>query len=211
MLVLLLNGVFGQTPKSLTKDTYYPISKQICEYPRQTGKLNIERNDSLRLTKYKTDSTEMIMYSSHFVGFVTDLDSISQANQIYMQLDSLITQLFINGLLTSDLLIKSFCVESKYIDCKGDTLDWTNHIETKSVKILFIHKQKLPAQYMVKDINKIVAYEIWVTFDPYEDGWGAFPMFDLILESDIEYSDSNFIEYLKNAKIKCLRYTGIQI
>ena len=211
ILILVISGVFGQNQKLPPKDTYYSISKQICEYPRQLGKLNIERNDSLRLTKYKSDSTEMIMYSSHFAGFLTDWDSTSQANQIYIQLDTLITQLFKNGLLTSDLLIKSYCIESKYIDYKGDTLDWTNHLDTKSVKILNIQKKKLPKQYKFKDKKKIVAFEIWVTFNPNEDGWGAFPMFDLILKSDMEYSDLDFKEYFKNADIKCLRYTATQI
>jgi len=207
----MISGVFGQTQKLPPKDTYYPISKQICVYPRQTGRLDIQKSDSLSFTKYKTDNTEMILYASHFAVFLTDWDSLREAKQIYIQLDSLISRLFKNGLLTSDLLIKSYCIESKYIDYKGDTLDWTNKLDTKSVKILNIQKKKLPKQYKFKDKKKIVAYEIWVTFNECEDGWGAFPMFDLILKSDIKYSDSELKEFLKNAEIKCLKYTATQI
>jgi hypothetical protein len=203
--------VFSQTQKLISKDSYYPISRQICEYLKQTGKLEIERNDSLRYSRYRTDSSEMILYESNILGFLVDIDSINEANKIYLRLDSLVSLLFKNGLLTSDLIIKSFCTESKYIDYKGDTLDWTNHVQTKTVKILNIQKKRLPNYYKYKDKNKIVYYEIWVTFDEYEDGWGSFPMFDLVIKSDIKYSNSKIKEFLKSAKIKCLRYTATQI
>ena len=211
ILILVASGVLGQNHKFPPKGTYYPISKQICEYQRQNGKLEIIRNDSLMLTRYKTDSSEMVIYADHFRGFLTDWEKKDEANQIYSQLDSLISTLFLNGLLTSDLIIKSYCVESKYIDYKGDTLDWTNHLTTNTVKILNIQKMKLPKQYRFKHKKKIVAYEIWVTFNSNEDGWGSFPMFDLIIKSDIKFSDYKINEYLKNAEIKCLIYTATQI
>ena|GEM_PF-6546574 len=161
------------------------------------------------MTTYKTDSSEMIMYADYFIGFLTGWDKKEEAQKIYLQLDSVVTLLFQNGLMTSDLFVQAFNVESKYIDHKGDTVDWTNHIEAKTVKLLNIQRKELSKKY--KDKKGTMLFEVWVTFNPHESGWGSFPMFDLYLKSDIEPTSSNFKEYLKKAKIKCLRYTGTQI
>lgn len=209
LLTFLSVKAFGQTRKLPPKDTYYPVSKMDCNFPRQIGKLEIIKNDSLQLTTYKTDSSEMIMYAEHFSGFLTGWDNKDGAQKIYLQLDSLVTLLFQNGLMTPDLLIKAFNVESKYIDFKGDTVDFTNHIETKTIKLLNIQRKKLPKKY--KDKKGTILFEVWVTFNPYENGWGSFPMFDLYFKSDIELTPSNLKDYLKKAKIKCLRYTSTQI
>lgn len=211
LTILLVISVFafGQKHKLPPKDSYYVISKQDCSYPRQTGKLEVIRNDSMKMTTYRTDSTEMIMYADNFVGFLVGWDSINSAKEVYYQLDSVVTLLFKNGLLTSDLLGKAINVEEKAIDYNGDTLDWTRHIQIQTVKLLNIEKKELPKKY--KDKKGTVLFEIWATFDIYESGWGSFPMFDLYLKSGIELNDSNLKEYLSNATIKCLRYTGIQI
>lgn len=209
ILTFISVTAFGQKRKLPPKDTYYPISKMVCEFPRQTGKLEITKNDSLKMTSYKTDSSEMIMYADHFIGFLTGWDKKEEAQKIYLHLDSLVTLLFQNGLMTSDLFVQAFNIESKYIDYKGDTVDWTNQVEAKTVKLLNIQRKELPKKY--KDKKGTILFEVWVTFNPYESGWGSFPMFDLYLKSDIEPTTSNLTEYLKKAKIKCLRYTGTQI
>jgi hypothetical protein len=90
--------------------------------------------------------------------------------------------LFQNGLLTGDLLIKAFNVETKVIDHKGDTLDWTRHVQTKTIKLLNIERKKLPRGY--KDKKGTMLFEIWATFNPYESGWGSFPMFELYIKAD---------------------------
>ncbi len=207
--IFISTTVFGQKQKLPPKDTYYPISILNCEFPRQTGNLEIIKNDSLKLTTYKTDSSEMIMYADHFIGFLAGWDSIGEAQRIYYHLDSIVTLLFQNGLMTSDLFIKAFNVESKFIDYMGDTVDWTNHVETKTVKILNIQRKEVSKEY--RDSKGIVHFEVWVTFDPNESGWGAFPMFDLYLKSEIEPTSGDLTEYLSKARIKCLQYIGTQL
>jgi len=210
-MILFTGSLMGQNLKLPPKGTYYLISNQNCKYPRQTGNLEIIKSDSLKLTNYKTGQTEMIIYRDQFLGFLTDYDKKEEANKVYNEIDRLLTTLFNNGLLTADLLIKAYCIDSKHIDYKGDTLDFTNSVRSKSVKILNIKKKKLPRNYKFKNKKYLASFEIWATFNPNEDGWGSFPMFDLILISDIKYSDSHTNEYFKNAKIKCLLYTNTQI
>jgi len=209
ILTLLSVTVFGQRRKLPPKGSYRIVSKPVCNYPKQGSKLEVIRNDSLKLTTYKTDSSEMIIYAGSFVGFLTDLNNKSEAQKIYFRLDSLITCLFQNGLLTSDLLIQAFNVETKVIDYKGDTLDWTSHVQTKTVKLLNIESKPLPKDY--KDKKGTMLFEVWATFNPYESGWGSFPMFDLYLKADIEPNETNMQAYFKKAIIKCLRYTATQI
>lgn len=208
ILTLYSAAAFGQKRKLPPKGSYQIVSKPLCSYPKQTGKLDIIRNDSLKQTTYKTDSSEMIMYAAQFVGFLTDLNDKSKAQSIYLHLDSLMTSLFQNGLLTPDLIRQAFNVETKAIDHKGDTLDWTSHAEGKTVKLLNIERKELPTEY--KDKKGTMLLEVWATFNPYESGWGSFPMFDLYLKADIDSTSSSLTEYLKRATIKCLRYTGTQ-
>ena len=208
-MTLLSVTAFGQKRKLPPKGSYQIVSKPVCNYPKQAGKFEVVKNDSLKLTTYKTDSSEMIMYAGHFVGFLTDWNNKSDAQKIYAHLDSLVTYLFQNGLLTSDLLLQAFNVETKVIDHKGDTLDWTSHVHTKMVKLLNIERKELPKDY--KDKKGTILFEVWATFNPNESGWGSFPMFDLYIKADIEPTSTNLEEYFKRAVIKCLRYTATQI
>lgn len=202
-------SLFGQKRKLPPKDSYYVISEQNCEHVNQSKTLEVLKDDSLRLTTYRTDSTEMIIYRDHFVGFLTGWENKKGADSIYIKQDSLVNELFVNGLLTSDLLIEAFNIETKVINHKGDTLDWTSHIKSKTVKLLNIQKKEFPKNY--KDRKNTIVYEIWATFNAHESGWGSFPMFDLYLVGNIKPTQQNFKEYLKTAKIKCLRYTATQI
>jgi len=203
------SSVFSQKRKLPPKDSYYIISDQNCEFVNQSKTLEVIKVDSLNLTTYKTDSTEMIIYANHFVGFLTGWENIKEADSIYIKQDSLINELFVNGLLTSDLLIEAFNIETKVIDHKGDTLDWTSNVNSKIVKFLNIQKKEFPKKY--KDRKNTVVFEIWATFNPHESGWGSFAMFDLYLVGDINPTQENFKEYLKTAKIKCLKYTATHI
>jgi len=214
ILTFLSMTLLGQKQKLPPKGRYYSISKTQCEFPKQTGKLEIIRNDSIKMTIYRTDDSEMFMYADHFIGFISDWDQKDEAQKIFFQLDSLVTLLFQNGLMTSDLLVQAFNVENKFINHKGDTIDFTNHVQTKVVKLLNIKRKDFSPNYFPKNFKgkkKFLLFEIWATFDIYESGWGSFPVFDLYLESEIEVTESNLTEYLEKAEIKCLLYIGIQI
>lgn len=208
-LVLISLTVLGQKRKHKNKDTYYSISKLECEYPRKTGRLEIIRDDSLKLTTYKTDGAKMIMYEGHFIGFLTGWDNQEEAHKIYVQQDSLTSMLFLNGLLTPELLIKAYNAESKSVNYLGDTLDLTNHLQTDFIKLLNVRIMEPPEE--LKDEKGSLMIEIWLTFNPYESGWGSFPMFYFYLQSDVEPTDKNISEFLKNVRHQCLHYVGIQI
>ncbi|NLF41597.1 MAG: hypothetical protein GX587_02770 [Bacteroidales bacterium] len=207
-LVLISLTTFGQEIMEKHEDAYYSISKLDCEYPRQTGRLEIIRNDTLSLTTYRTDSAEMILYEEVFLGFLTGFDNYEEAEKIYNQQDSLISMLFLKGLLTPELLIKAFNTESKYVNYIGDTLDLTRHQKTDYIKLLNVRIIELPEE--LKDEKGNLMIEIWLTFDPEESGWGPFPMYHFNLKSDIEPTDTNINEFLKNVRHQCLKYVGMK-
>lgn len=57
----LLSSIINAQNKKRIPDSLYSISQQTCEFPRQSGKLEIIRIDSLKTTLFQTDSTEMIL------------------------------------------------------------------------------------------------------------------------------------------------------
>lgn len=104
---------FGQKQKVIDKKV-----KNQCEYKRQKGKRIIIKNDSLGYISYKTKNSELIIYEYHFLGFTAETKEGAKKDYLYS--DSLITMLFINGLLTSDLLIKEYCNQSAYFYNKNE-------------------------------------------------------------------------------------------
>lgn len=208
-LFFIITMVSGQDRKLPPKGSYLTVSETSCEFPQQTGKLEIVRNDSLKFTTYRTDCSAMVMNAYSFIGFLTAWDSADNALRLYSQYDTLVSQLFLNGLISSDLLVNAYNAKNLYINYKGDTLDCTSHERIDTVTILNIQRKELQKDY--KDKSRIILFEFWVTFNPEESGWGSFLMFDLFLKSDIESNQNNVSEYLKNAKIHCLRYKGTQI
>lgn len=211
LLTFISVATFGQKRRLPPKDTYYPISKVVYEFPRQAGKLEVIKNDSSGLTLYKTDSSEMVVDNGSSASFLAGWDKDDKSAIIHYRLDSLVTLLFQNGLLTSDLFIKSFNSEEKYVDYKGDTVDWTHHVKTKAVRLRYIQQQEFTK--FVKRKKGALLFETAVTFEedlePYQ--LPAIYNFMFYLQGDFNPSSSTLTEYLKTAKIKCLRYTGTQI
>ena len=195
---------FGQKTKPSIK--YW--SQNLCKFPRQKGRFEVIKNDSIKLTTYKTDSSEMIMYADNFIGFLTDWNKKEHAEQIYLQFDTIVTLLFQNGLLTPELLVKSYNIGTTFIDEKGDTVNYMR-VQTKTVQLLNIKRKELPYNYNNKETT--IRYEVWVTFNPDESGWGSFPIFDLYLQSEVKPSKNNISYFLKKAKINCLTYRTTQI
>lgn len=211
ILTLISVTAFGQKRKLPPKDTYYPISKVVYAFPRQEGKLDVIKNDSVGQTIYKTDSSEILVSYDCSVSFLAGWDNKDKSAIIHYRLDSIVTLLFQNGLLTSDQLIKSFNTEAKYIDHKGDTVDLTHHIKTETVILRYIRQQEF--NKFVKRKKGALLFEAAVTFkediEPYQ--FPAIHNFVFYLQGDFNPSSSTLTEYLKTAKIKCLRYKGTQI
>ena len=62
ILTFICVSAFGQKRKLPPKDTYYPISKEVYEFPRQVGKLEvIKKYNTAGQTTYKTDSSDMVV------------------------------------------------------------------------------------------------------------------------------------------------------
>ena len=89
------------------------ISNADCAYPKQTGELRVIQDDSLKAVIFKTASSELVL--NHKIYYSSEEDTADKS----IQADSLIQQLFIKGLLTSDLLLKEFNRERKSISKKS--------------------------------------------------------------------------------------------
>ncbi len=211
LFIFLCVTAFGQKRKLPPKDTYYPISKEVCEFPRQMGKLEVIQNDSTGQTTFHTDHSVMIVHDDDYVRFLAGWDKEDKREVIHYPLDSMVTFIFQNGLLTPDLLIQSFNSEAKYIDYKGDTVDWTHHVKSNTVWLRHIQQQE--STKLVKHKKGALLVEVAVTFieDTALQQLPAIHNFTFYLEGDFNPSSSNFTAYLKTARIKCLKYTGTQL
>lgn len=210
-LTLISLVAYPQKRKLPPKDTYYLISKVDYAFPRQQGKLEVIKQDSLQQTVYQTDSSEMVVNDDSGARFFAGWDKDHPNEMMYYPLDSIVQLLFQNGLLTSDLLIQSFNSEEKFIDYKGDTIDWTRHNTSKTVIIRYVEEQEFPPY--LKRKKGALFFEVAVIFkkdlEPFH--LPAILDFEFYLQGDIKPTAANFERYLKTAKIKYLRYRGTQI
>jgi hypothetical protein len=211
LTVVLSVQVYAQKRKLPPEGTMYLISNVTSEFPRQAGLLEVIKDDSARRTIYKTDSSEMMVDQENIVAILTKSDKKNKSATIHYRLDTLVTLLFKNGLLTPDLLIKSFNTKTKYINHKGDTIDGTHHTETKSLIIRYVKQKEY--DNLDKPEERELQFEVAVTFNEKLEGYTlpAIHNFIVYLRGDFNPSDSNLTNYLKTAKIKHLTYIGTQI
>lgn len=184
---LLSSTINAQNEKKIP-DTLSSISQQTCEFPRQRGKLEIIRRDSLKTTLFQTDSTEMILDTLFFIDYMSKEDTV-------------ISLLFMNGLLTPELLIKAYNYDNKFVDSKGDTINLTNEVNVKTIKLLNLTTKEIAEDYKYK--RGITGFEISISISRHETDC---LVFELELLSDIELTSSNLKVYIEKAKIKCLSY-----
>ena len=199
----------GQIKNLPPEGIYYPISELVCKYPRQSGELEVIKNDSLKLIIFISDSSKMELHTDSFGIFQSNSGKNDEYPDINIKPDTLVILLFRNGLLTPDLLIKAYSVESKYIDHNGDTINFTNKTESKNIELLNIQRTENPKKY--KNQKEIQSFEIILSFISADDELNPICLFDLILKSDKEYDESRLNEYIENAEIECLKYTGMQL
>lgn len=122
----------------------YPLSSMNCKYERSFRHPEILRDDTLGVVTYRTDSTEMFLRRSNFLGFLVGGQDTEGADNIFTKSDSLLSALFQNGLFTSDLLIRAYTQERLYLNQQGDTLDHTQYTDSKKIKILNIRPHETP-------------------------------------------------------------------
>jgi hypothetical protein len=203
---ILLNivAVNGQKQKLPPEGTQYPVSRE-CSFQKQSGNLIIEKRDSI--TIYRTDSSEMLTNENYGAAFFLPGWN-DKTEDTYAELDSLIALLFQNGLLTSDLLIKAFNKETKFIDHKGDTSDHTMHTDVKSLELWSIRQ----TEYTKRE-KGIMSFRVSFTLGEQSktEALLTIYVFSLILKSDFNPTRHNFKRYLQKARIKCLRYSGFEI
>lgn len=202
------------------------ISNTNCSYPRQTGHLTIVRKDSLKMTVFKTDSSELILHSNTYYN--SDInDSVDQL----LNANSLVTQLFKNGLLTPDLLIKAFVKIRRHIFEGEDTTGYGRELDsniqesdkskdtTRFIRVLNLQRQAIKKKGKFYDNTLLI--QISVIFDRCENPeecltssiyyQPAISDFDLLLGSDEKLSNKDIVRFLKKAKIKCLYWSGFEI
>jgi hypothetical protein len=182
------------------------FSQQNCSYDRQSGKLEITKQEAAKTTTYKTDSCTMVLSAKNFVGFLVDKEQ--EAIKLYQQQESLLSALFTNGLLTPDLIIQACNAEVAEMERTGDTSIFTTRITERKLKILNIERQELPSDY--KDKKGTLLLEVWATFIMEDDSNTGFITFELKLHGDIEPTKASLNKYLQRATIKCLAYTSTQ-
>jgi len=126
-------------------------------------------------------------------------------------LDSITIDLFKNGIVTPDILIRAINEESKFINYLGDTIDYTNHITTKFVQLNLIQKESIPKY--IKKKKGVMFFKIAVTFRKYvpDEGLPTIYDFNLYLEADKDSEILPFSEYLKRVRKKYLQYVGMEI
>ena len=178
---------FGQNRKLPPNGTKYPISKFRFDYPLQTGKLDIVRNDSSGQIILSTENSELKF----------------DTKDVF---DSVVIPLFQRGILTSDILLKAINEEAKFIDYKGDTLDYTNHITTKTVTLKSIQQEAIPKY--IKNKKGGTFFKVFITFTEHSSP----PMyaFILYLRAGIDPKQINFAEYLKNVNAKYIQFSGFE-
>jgi len=185
-------AAFGQQRRLPPKGTKYPISKFWFDYPIQAGKLEIVRIDSLGQIILRTESSELKF----------DNQSV---------FDTLAIALFQSGILTPDILLKTINADAKYIDHKGDTVDYTKHIDTKTVKLMSIQQEAIPKY--IKKRKGVILFKVAVTFKEHLPNSGLPSIYDftLYLQADTDPKLLHFAEYLKKVKTKYIQFTGIEI
>jgi len=182
------------------------VSNYNCQYPKQTGKLDIIRNDSLKITVLKTEETELVVPDNLYISSEFK-DSISGRE--------LVTNLFKNGLLTTDLILKEFNRKIKLLNRKGDTLDDTKHENSKVAKMESIIRKKS---------ENHVVFEIAIVFKPtkYDSiinikncAYCLQSIDDFELELSLAHrrplTEKNIDKYLKKCEIDCFRWKGFEI
>src|SRR5687767_12870565 len=199
---------FGQKQELPPEGSKYLLNKE-CDYSKQTGRLEFSHNETSHQYIYQTNSMRMIVVDSIGAAWLRRkgqqwLDSTS----VYIPLDSMTLLLFQNGLLTPDLLVNVFNKTLNYLDHKGDTIVVTKHANATKLTINTINERVFAKKFNVKIKKRELRLAISVVFedDPY-----AIYVFDLHLSGKQKPSPYTLATYLKNAEIKCIRYTGFEI
>jgi hypothetical protein len=211
-LVLFFSYSFGQKRKNQPKQEGdgYIVYKNGCSFPRQTGRLDILRSDSL--LRFITDSSEMIYSIKYSKNLIVSFNEKISKKKRSIKCDSLFILLFKKGLITSDLLNKAGSLEKYSVSYKGDTtyeehnVDRFKYFQIGAIKIDFIKNYKR---------TYFISLRIYATprntFEKGEFNY-MYPVYNLLLRSNKKPRFKNYLnEFLKGAEINCFMYLGMEI
>lgn len=178
-----------------------------CQYQRQKGLLTVEKNDSLKLFIFRTDS--LSMYVEEGIITVINLASNKEANNNNLEIrtDSILSILFLNGLLTPDLIKTAYCKPIKVSNKKGDTIDIGRNTNRTSFQV---------HNLTIRDSNsdkRFVNIEFSILFEQNAIGYQLPPIevFSLILKTQDKCGLVNILECIKRSEIYCLKFKGTQV
>ncbi|WP_276485502.1 hypothetical protein [Paraflavitalea pollutisoli] len=182
-----------------TKDSFAILATPPDYFARQTGRLDIVRNDKEPLITCLTDTSEMTLSTN----------DTAQTR--------LVTLLFNNGLLTPELLSKAIN-NYKLVDHRGDTIVHTGNISGRRIELLQLRLVHGPKT--IKDYKKTVTVKVHAAFparqlpvmsavEILKLGNGVF-LFELTLKSKSS-PDVDLAAFLREATILRLLYTGAEI
>lgn len=141
----------------------------ICVNEKQVGELKIKHDTLASLTYYITRYSEMLFAYNSTLGFITEYDDVDGACRMACEIDSLLYGLFDNRLLSSDMLYLAYPGNISYLKNKKK-----KH-EPVKVKILNIFESRDSTGLLVN----VKQFEIWTSYNVYEDGWGGFIIYQL--------------------------------
>ncbi len=185
--------------------------------PKQEGRLDVVKTDSI--TYLKTDSSALKILKETRIEVVQFFDRKDKMTKIQsIRCDSLGILLFENGLLTSDLLKKSYNSKRTKVTSRVDKEDITRHVDEIDYALYGI----TIAKFKKRNLKKYLSFNISIlhldngkdTTDSsifYQQCLGVVSSFNLILSAPIEGNIDNLYEFISQAKFICLLYdvTGI--
>jgi hypothetical protein len=178
-----------------------------CQYEKQKGVLTVEKNDSLKVLFFKTDS--LSMYVEQGIITVIELAGNKGANNhnIEIRTDSILSILFLNGLLTPDLIKIAYCQPKKILNKKVDTIDVGRSTDRMNFQLHSL---------IVREFNpdkRLINIEFSIMFEHDANGYQLPPIevFTLTLKTEDKCNVINFLECIKRSEIYCLRFKGTQV
>lgn len=166
------------------------------------------------------DSVRVYFSPYLLLGYCLPWDSLDQARKINSDIVNRgYGLLFKQGIITGEMFYQALNKDNKFVQPLRNMSSYPSNDSLPSfykdiysyngpiLKILMFIEQENDT---LKGPN-ITSYKVYATPDKLEDGWGACPMFKLVIESDKKYKEKNSTTYFNNSKLLLLEYLGYEL
>jgi len=154
---------------------------------------------------YSSNKYKMTHFNYQYEGFIADSEGKMTALDIFYFTDSIVTQLFFNELLILDSIVSEYKKIYGFHDPVKDTIHNIKEYEQlKTIRLINLVDKGKP-DYCKLRSKRVRTFEIWLTFNLDEDGWGSFYKYDLIVKK--KRRNESFDTY----ELVSIKYIGIQI